>query len=157
MTEVNKKIAVFGAGYVGMSMSTLLAQKNEVVVYDIDEVKIKKINSRISTVEDEDITSYLSSSELNIRATKDYTDAIDKADFVIIATPTDYDVKTKLFNTESVEECIKIVNKLNKKALIIIKSTVPIGFTDKQKTLNNNKNIYFSPEFLERVQHFVII
>jgi UDPglucose 6-dehydrogenase len=148
MTESKKKIVVFGAGYVGMSMSALLAQKNQVIVYDIDKEKVLKINAQISPVEDSDISKFLSLGNTTLRATVNYEDAIIGADFVIIATPTDFDVKTNFFNTKSVEESIKIVTGINKSALIIIKSTVPIGFTENQKTVNDNENIFFSPEFL---------
>lgn len=143
-----KKFAVIGAGYVGMSISTLLAQYNSVTVLEIDKEKVKKINNKISTVADKDITEFLSNKDLNISATQNFELAVKEADYVIIATPTNYDVKTNFFDTKSVEESIKSTIKINNSATIIIKSTVPIGFTENQKFLHKNNNIYFSPEFL---------
>lgn len=151
MTNLNinkKKIIVIGAGYVGMSISSLLAQHNDVIVVDINKERVKKINNKISTVADKEITEFLTNKDLSILATHDYEEAVIDADFVIIATPTNYDIETNFFDTKSVEESIKNVLKVNKSAVIIIKSTVPVGFTEKQISLHKNKKIYFSPEFL---------
>lgn len=148
MEESNIKVVVFGAGYVGMSMSTLLSQRNEVVVYDIDVEKVEKINSYTSTVEDKDISSFLSSKKLNLRATSSCDADLKNADFVLICTPTDFNEETQFFDTKSVEQSIQKVIKINNSASIIIKSTVPIGFTENQRSIHKNKKIFYSPEFL---------
>ncbi|RMA97475.1 nucleotide sugar dehydrogenase [Hydrogenothermus marinus] len=142
------KIAVAGAGYVGLSNAILLAQNNEVVLRDIDEKKVNLINQKISPIIDKDIEDYLKNKPLNLRATLNPEEAYKDAKYVIIATPTDYDPITNYFNTKSVESVIKEVLKINKDAIIIIKSTIPIGYTEKTKKRFNTENIIFSPEFL---------
>ena len=142
------KIAVAGTGYVGLSNAVLLAQHNCVIAYDIDKDRVKKINNKISTVVDKEITQYFNEKELNIGATDDYEKAFKEAEFVIIATPTNYDSKKDYFDTSSVEDVIRKVMKINKQALIIIKSTVPVGYTKRVRKLFDTSNIIFSPEFL---------
>lgn len=142
------KIAVAGTGYVGLSNAVLLAQHNCVIAYDIDKDRVKKINNKISTVVDKEITQYFNEKELNIGATDDYEKAFKEAEFVIIATPTNYDSKKDYFDTSSVEDVIRKVMKINKQALIIIKSTVPVGYTKRVRKFFDTSNIIFSPEFL---------
>lgn len=142
------KIAVTGIGYVGLSLSVLLAQHNEVIAVDIVKEKVDKINNRISPIADKEIEEYLTNHSLNLTATLDAEAAYDKAEFVIIATPTNYDPAKDYFDTSSVEKVIKIVRNINPKAVIVIKSTVPIGYTEKIREKFNTENILFSPEFL---------
>lgn len=142
------KITVAGAGYVGMSMSVLLAQNNEVTAYDIDLRKVGLINSRLSPIADKEVEEYLSRPELNIRATADKSKAFDKADLVIVSTPTNYDPEKNHFDTSSVDSVISDVVSVNDKALIVIKSTVPVGYTEKAKARFGTDNLLFSPEFL---------
>ena len=142
------KIAIAGVGYVGLSLATLLSQYNEVVALDIIEDKVDKINSKISPIEDKYIEKYLRTKKLNLRATLDYKDAFCNADFIIICMPTNYDEKNNFFDTSLVEEIIEKIKNMKISTTIIIKSTVPLGFTEKMKRKHNMNNIIFSPEFL---------
>ena len=142
------KIAIAGVGYVGLSLATLLSQYNEVVALDIIKDKVDRINSKISPIEDKYIEKYLRTKKLNLRATLDYKDAFDKADFIIICMPTNYDEKSDFFDTSLVEETIEKIKNMKIQTTIIIKSTVPVGFTERMKTKYNMNNIIFSPEFL---------
>lgn len=142
------KIAIAGVGYVGLSLATLLSQYNEVVALDIIEDKVDKINSKISPIEDKYIEKYLRTKKLNLRATLDYKDAFCNADFIIICMPTNYDEKNNFFDTSLVEEIIEKIKNIKISTTIIIKSTVPVGFTEKMKRKHNMNNIIFSPEFL---------
>lgn len=143
------KIAVAGTGYVGLSMATLLSQKNEVVALDVIPEKVEKINNRISPIKDEYIEDFFKNKELNLRATLDYKDALQNADFVIISTPTNYDEVTNYFDTSLVEDIIKKVKEINNpKTMMVVKSTIPVGFIETMKKKYNIDNIMFSPEFL---------
>lgn len=141
------KIAVVGTGYVGLSNAVLLAQKHEVKAVDIIEDKVNKINQKISPIVDNEIQEYLSSKDLNLQATVNLEEAVDGADYVFVATPTDYDTKTNFFNTSSVDSVIDAVSKLNPNAVIVIKSTIPVGYT-KKKIAEGFHNLIFVPEFL---------
>lgn len=142
------QIAVAGTGYVGLSLSVLLAQHNEVTAVDIVKEKVEQINNKKSPIVDKEIEEYLASHELNLTATIDAEKAYSKAEFVIIATPTNYDSEKNYFDTSSVENVIEIVLKVNPKAVMVIKSTVPVGYTKEMRVKYKTDNILFSPEFL---------
>ena len=142
------KIAVAGTGYVGLSLSVLLSQHNEVVALDIIKEKVDMINNHISPIKDAEIEKFLKEKELNLRATLDYEDAFKGASYIIISTPTNYDDITNRFDTSSVEDIIEKVLKVNKDATIIIKSTIPVGYTESVRKKYGVDNIIFSPEFL---------
>lgn len=142
------KIAVAGTGYVGLSIATLLAQHNKVVAVDIVPEKVDMINARKSPIQDDYIEKYLAEKELDLTATLDAAEAYKDADFVVIAAPTNYDSQKNFFDTSAVETVIKLVMQYNPEAIIVIKSTIPVGFTASVREKYNCKNIIFSPEFL---------
>ena len=142
------KIAVAGAGYVGLSIATLLAQKNEVKLVDVIPEKVDKVNQRISPIQDDYIEKYFKEKELNLVATLDGASAYKDADFVVIAAPTNYDPVKNFFDTHFVEDVIELVLSVNKNAVMVIKSTIPVGYTKSIRKKYNTNNILFSPEFL---------
>ena len=142
------KIAVAGTGYVGLSLAVLLSQHNEVYALDIMKEKVDMINNHISPIRDNEIEDYLKNKKLNLKATLDYKEAFKDAKYIVISTPTNYDDKTNKFDTSSVEDTIEKVISMNLDTTIIIKSTIPVGFTEKMKDKYGIDNIIFSPEFL---------
>ena len=146
------KIAIAGTGYVGLSLATLLSQKNEVVALDIVPEKVTMINDRVSPIKDEYIEKYFNEKKLNLRATLDYKDAFEGAEFVIISTPTNYDDEKNFFDTSSVEDIIKKVISMGNNTTMVVKSTIPVGFIEDVRKRYNIDNIFFSPEFLREGQ-----
>ena len=142
------KIAIAGTGYVGLSIATLLSQHNEVVAVDIIPEKVEKINKRISPIQDEYIEKYFKEKELNLKATLDTREAYSDADFVVIAAPTNYDSQKNFFDTSAIENVIESVIAYNPDAVIVIKSTIPVGYTESIRSKYHCDNILFSPEFL---------
>ena len=142
------KIVIVGGGYVGLSLSILFAQNHEVVILDIDVEKVDKLNNNISPILDPEIETFLAHKNLNLIATIDKVQAYKDAKFIIVATPTDYDAVSNFFNTKSVEAVIEDVLAINPSALIVIKSTVPVGYTESIRSKFKSDNILFSPEFL---------
>lgn len=142
------KIAVAGTGYVGLSIAVLLAQSNEVTAVDIIKEKVDKINNGVSPIVDKEIEDYLKNKKLNLTATTDGESAYKSADYVVISTPTNYDTKLNFFDTSSVENVIELVLKVNPNAVMVIKSTVPVGYTENIRKKYNCDRIMFSPEFL---------
>ena len=146
------KIAVAGTGYVGLSIATLLAQHNEVVAVDVIPEKVDKINNRQSPIQDEYIERYLAEKDLNLTATLDGEKAYADAEFVVIATPTNYDPVTNYFDTTLVEDVINLVIKVNPEAIMVIKSTIPVGYTESIRRKTGSENILFAPEFLRETK-----
>ena len=142
------KIAVAGTGYVGLSIATLLSQHHEVVALDIIEEKVNMINQRLSPIQDREIEDFLKNKDLNLKATLDKEVAFKNAEFIVISTPTNYDEKKNYFDTSSVEDCIESIIKINPEAIMVIKSTIPVGFTETMKAKYAIDNLIFSPEFL---------
>ena len=142
------KIAVAGTGYVGLSLATLLSQNNEVMALDVIPEKVEKINNRISPIQDKEIEEFFKTKKLNLKATLDYKEAFNRAKFIIISTPTNYDDEKNHFDTSSVEDIIQKVISMNIETTMVVKSTIPVGFIKSMKEKYNIDNIMFSPEFL---------
>ncbi len=145
---MNKTIAIAGVGYVGLSLAVLLSQHNKVYAVDTDPAKVALLKEKKSPIQDDDISEYLATKDLDLAATSDQEAAYTAADFIVIATPTNYDSEKNFFDTSSVEDVIETVLKYNSNAIIVIKSTVPVGFTELVRKKYHTKNILFSPEFL---------
>ena len=145
---MNRKIAIAGTGYVGLSLAVLLAQKNQVTAVDIIPEKVDLINNKKSPIQDDYIEKYLAEKDLDLTATLDGEEAYKNADFIVIAAPTNYDSKKNYFDTSAVEAVIELVLKVNPDAIMVIKSTIPVGYTDSVRKKYNTSNIIFSPEFL---------
>lgn len=148
LPQAPSKIAVVGLGYVGMSMAVLLARQNQVVAVDVMQSRVDQVNNRVSPIEDADITQHLQTEQLDLRATTNLAQACAEAEYVVIATPTDYDADTNRFNTKSVESVIQAVLAANPKAVMVIKSTIPVGYTEEVNRKFNTQQVIFSPEFL---------
>ena len=148
MINENIKIAVAGTGYVGLSLATLLSQHHQVVAVDVVPEKVELINNRKSPIQDEYIEKYLAGKPLNLKATTDGASAYKGADFVVIATPTNYDPVKNYFDTSHVEEVIRLVMEVNPDAIMVIKSTIPVGYTESIREKTGSDNIIFAPEFL---------
>ncbi len=146
------KITVVGSGYVGMSLAVLLAQHNDVVILDVDPVRVDRVNSKLSTVADAEIESFLAEKELNLHATLDKHSAYEGASFIVIATPTNYDPETNRFDTTSVDTVVADALELNLDALVVIKSTIPVGHTKSLQEKHATDRVTFSPEFLREGQ-----
>ena len=146
--KMNRKIAVAGTGYVGLSLAVLLAQHNQVKTVDIVPEKVEMLNHKKSPIQDDYIEKYLAEKELNLVATTDGEEAYKEAEFVIIAAPTNYDSKKNFFDTSAVESVIELVMKVNPEAIMVIKSTIPVGYTESMRKKYNTDKIIFSPEFL---------
>ncbi len=142
------KFAVAGTGYVGLSLAVLLSQKHDVVAIDLLPEKVDMINNRISPIQDKEIEAFLQKEKLNLRATVDPKEAYANADYVIVAVPTNYDEEKHFFDTSAVEKVLDLVNKLNPNAIVVIKSTIPVGYTEHIREKSGNDRIIFSPEFL---------
>ena len=142
------KITVAGIGYVGLSNAVLLSQFHDVIAFDIDEKKVNLINEKTSPIDDKEISEFLKHKPLSLKATSDKKEAFHEADFVIISTPTDYDLESNYFDTSSIEAVIKDVLLINKDSFIVIKSTIPVGYIESVRKKFNIENIIFSPEFL---------
>ena len=151
------KIAVAGTGYVGLSIATLLAQHNEVMAVDIIEEKVELINQKKSPIQDDYIEEYLASRPLNLTATLDAEAAYSDADFVVIAAPTNYDSKKNFFDTSAVENVIELVIRYNPDAIMVIKSTIPVGYTESVRRKYHCDNIIFSPNFCGNLRHCMTI
>lgn len=150
------KIAVAGTGYVGLSLATLLSQKNEVIALDVIPEKVEKINKRISPIQDEYIQKYFAEKDLNLRATLDYKEAFEGAKFVIISTPTNYDEEKNFFDTSSVEDIIeKVISMNDKNITMVVKSTIPVGYIEKTKEYYNIDNIFFFARISKRRQSLI--
>ena len=146
--STRQNITIFGAGYVGMSLAVLLAEKNIVQIFDIDQQKVELINEGHSTIEDSLISDFILKKNIKLQATDIPSNAINHSDYYIIATPTDYNPETQFFDTSSVEKCIQMIIASGLNGTIIIKSTIPIGFTELMRKKFNYEKIIFSPEFL---------
>ena len=151
------KIVVAGIGYVGLSNAILLAQNNDVTLIDVDQSKIDLINQKISPIEDSDISSYLQNDEIQIKACLNDEMVYEGVDYLVVATPTNYNEDNNYFDTSSVEKVISDCIKKNKDITVVIKSTIPVGFTNRIKQKLNHEKIFFSPEFLRKAKHFMTI